>query len=434
MNELRQLPEAKRKAVVVMSAFVLGIGIWSMHFLAMLALRFSVPIHYDLLQTLSSGLIAVLVVGFALLLLHFWDRTETVLNTAGLALGVGIVAMHFVGMLGMRGVIPEFSKLAIVASIAVALITGVAAVRISYGLRSRLNIVKGGFMFGLSVVIVHHTAMLGTQFGVDPEYTQRTFALDQDVLAIVVTVAAFVISGSFLLAASTFVPKDNQALATPDNAGAANAGSGIDAITSGASDATPNATNNVATRGAARDVTPTVTPEANSFVGSAGTATDGNRASDVPFEKTSVEQADVSVDSNEPVKKVAENSSESALGGAPERTAGYAPVKIPYEEHKRIIFVPSDEVATIRADGRYTQLYTRDGVKFCPWSISEAEKRLSGAQFYRSHRSYLINIQAVTGFEKNRDAGVCQFDGFTQLGNVPVSRARVGDLVQELGL
>ena len=73
-------------------------------------------------------------------------------------------------------------------------------------------------------------------------------------------------------------------------------------------------------------------------------------------------------------------------------------------------------------------------MKFCPWSISEAEKRLSGAQFYRSHRSYLINIQAVTGFEKNRDAGVCQFDGFTQLGNVPVSRARVGDLVQELGL
>ena len=81
MNELSQLPETKRKAVVVMSAFVLGIGIWSMHFLAMLALRFSVPIHYDLLQTLSSGLIAVLVVGFALLLLHFWDRTETVLNS-----------------------------------------------------------------------------------------------------------------------------------------------------------------------------------------------------------------------------------------------------------------------------------------------------------------------------------------------------------------
>ena len=429
MNELRQLPEAKRKAVVVMSAFVLGIGIWSMHFLAMLALRFSVPIHYDLLQTLSSGLIAVLVVGFALLLLHFWERTETVLNIAGLALGVGIVAMHFVGMLGMRGVIPEFSKLAIVASIAVALITGVAAVRISYGLRSRLNIIKGGFMFGLSVVIVHHTAMLGTQFGIDPEYTQRTFALDQDVLAIVVTVAAFVISGSFLLAASTFVPKDSHAVAAPDNAGAANAGSGIGAITGGASDATTNATNSAATR----DATPAVTAEANSFVGSAGIATGGNHALDAPFEKTSVEQADVSVDSNEPVKKVAENSSESALGGAPERTAG-APVKIPYEEHKRIIFVPSDEVATIRADGRYTQLYTRDGVKFCPWSISEAEKRLSGAQFYRSHRSYLINIQAVTGFEKNRDAGVCQFDGFTQLGSVPVSRARVGDLVQELGL
>ena len=93
MNDLRKLPGSKRKAVIVMSAFVMGGGIWSMHFLAMLALRFDVPIHYDLLQTLSSGLIAILVVGFALLLLHFRTRNETTLNTAGLALGVGIVAM-----------------------------------------------------------------------------------------------------------------------------------------------------------------------------------------------------------------------------------------------------------------------------------------------------------------------------------------------------
>ena len=415
MNELRQLADAKRKAVVVMSAFVLGSGIWSMHFLAMLALRFSVPIHYDLLQTLSSGLIAVLVVGFALLLLHFRARTETVLNVAGLALGVGIVAMHFVGMLGMRGVIPDFSKLAIIASIAVALVTGVAAVRVSYGLRSRLNIVKGGFMFGLSVVVVHHTAMMGTRFWVDPKYTQRTFELDQDVLAIVVTVAAFVICGSFLLAASTFVPAKTDGV--PDTANAL-ASQGVDDAVTGAF---PTSIADTEASSAALKVDPPATRIVENADGACG----DDAASD---------KAPVPVDTRAPAGTLAELPDETAIDSAPFRAVVTAQVKIPYEEHKRIIFVPSDEVATIRADGRYTQLYTRDGVKFCPWSISEAEKRLRGAHFYRSHRSYLINVQAVTGFEKNRDAGVCQFDGFTQLGNVPVSRARVGDLVQELGI
>ena len=393
MNDLRKLPGSKRKAVIVMSAFVMGGGIWSMHFLAMLALRFDVPIHYDLLQTLSSGLIAILVVGFALLLLHFRTRNETTLNTAGLALGVGIVAMHFVGMLGMRGVIPEFSGLAIAAALVVALVTGVAAVRVSYGARSRQNIVKGGIMFGLSIVIVHHTAMLGTHFTVDPDYNELTLALEQGTLAIAVTVAAFVICGSFLLAASTFVPT-----AAVDAAQAADAEPAIDAEKSQASEARTPAADSVQVAAAAHAHAPTPDP--------APASESGSTADAEPDE----------IDDQE------------------RQWAGSQPVKIPYEEHKQISFVPSDEVATIRADGRYTQLYTRNGVKFCPWSITEAEKKLSDARFYRSHRSYLINIQAITGFEKNRDAGICRCDGYAQLGAVPVSRARVGDLLQELGL
>ena len=339
-----------------------------MHFLAMLSLRFSVSIHYDLFQTLSSGLIAVLVVGFALLLLHFRPRTPAVLNTAGLSLGAGIVAMHFVGMSGMRGVIPAFSPLAVFAALLVALVMGVSAIRVSYGSRTRLNIVKGGVVFGLSVAVVHYTAMLGTRFSLDPEYAQQTIALDQGTLAIVVTVAAFVICGSFLLAASTFVPAVNPTEVTT--------GDGV----------------------RSDDI-------------------DHTSASTSPAPQTLMQQTDAP-----------ESSAELSVA------TSFPAVRIPFEEHKQISFVSSEEVGTIRAYGRYTQLYTRSGVKFCPWSITEAEKRLSSVRFYRSHRSYLINIPAVAGFEKNRDAGVCRFEGFAQLGNVPVSRARVGELVAELGL
>jgi DNA-binding LytR/AlgR family response regulator len=109
-------------------------------------------------------------------------------------------------------------------------------------------------------------------------------------------------------------------------------------------------------------------------------------------------------------------------------------MRIPYERNKKILFVDSAEVATIRADGRYTQLYTRTGVCFCPWSITEGEKRLFETQFYRSHRSYLVNVQLISSFEKRKDSGVCLFDGFAQISSVPVSRTRVSGLMELLGL
>lgn len=361
MNGIGTLSSSRRKAVIVMAAFVLGGGIWSMHFLAMLSLRFSVPVHYDLLRTLASGLIAVLLVGFAMLQLHFRERTRGVLNLAGGALGLGIVSMHFVGMLGMQGVMPSFNPGAIVAGTAVALLTGVLAVRVSYTIRSRENIVKGGVLFGLSVAVVHYVAMLGTRFSADPDYVPKAVNFGQDALAVSVTVASFCICGTFLLAASTFLPNTGE----DPRSGPASASD---------ADATNDAT--------------AVSAESQSTVVNNG--------------------------DTEPTWQ--------------------APVRIPYEENRQTVFVAAEQVGALRADGRYTKLYTRDGVKFCPWSISEAEQRLDGRGFFRTHRSYLIKLSAVSGFEKQREAGTCRLDGFDELQAVPVSRARVSALVESLGL
>ncbi|MEM7258108.1 MAG: MHYT domain-containing protein, partial [Pseudomonadota bacterium] len=147
-NSIAALPESKRKALVVMSAFILGGGIWSMHFVAMLAHEFSAPVYYDSLQTLSSALIAILVAGLALLMLHFSARTPIRLASAGVILGVGIVVMHYVGMLAIRGVIPDFSVLSVLLAILVAAFTGVVAIRVAYGHRSKQNIVYGSVVFG----------------------------------------------------------------------------------------------------------------------------------------------------------------------------------------------------------------------------------------------------------------------------------------------
>ncbi len=389
LNNVGVLPESRRKAVIVMAAFLLGGGIWSMHFLAMLSMQFQVPIHYDLLQTLGSGLVAILVVGFALLLLHFRARSASVINTAGLCVGIGIISMHVVGMLGMRGVIPEFNIAALSFALILALVMGVAAIRVSYRSRSRENIVKGGVLFGLSVVVVHYTAMIDTQFSVDPDYQALSIALNQGALAIAVTVAVFVICGTFLLVASTFVSSVKS----------------VPSVYEPQAIAAVAAQDSLPTRPAPTAPVDVQTP--------------------VPAElEVAVAEQQTTYDADEePAQKAVSTEASRSL-----------PVKIPYEQQKHIFFIQSDQVGAIRADGRYTQLYTREGVKFCPWSITEAQKRLSEAQYYRSHRSYLINIQAVKSFEKNRDSGVCHFEGFTQLSGVPVSRARVDGLIAQLGL
>ncbi len=76
----------------------MGIGIWSMHFVGMLALTLPIEIAYDVGTTLLSMVIAIVVSTFAL---HIASRKQVgraALVSAGFAMGIGICAMHYVGM------------------------------------------------------------------------------------------------------------------------------------------------------------------------------------------------------------------------------------------------------------------------------------------------------------------------------------------------
>ena len=97
------------------------------------------------------------------------------------------------------------------------------------------------------------------------------------------------------------------------------------------------------------------------------------------------------------------------------------------------MFVDWVDVAAIRAEGHYTQIYTREGRFFSAWSITEAEKRLARSDFVRAHRSYLINPAHVSGFERLKDTGVCYFS-YPELAKVPVSRSRLKPVRDILGV
>ncbi|OZC03776.1 MHYT domain-containing protein [Rubricoccus marinus] len=143
----------------------MGTGIWSMHFVGMLAYHPGMPMTYDPLLTAVS--VAVAIVSSALAL---WIGTRPGLNTAGIAgagvvLGIGIAGMHYTGMASMRTPASiRYDPVLLAASIAVAIGAAVAALWIFSKLSSRERPHIGltslaALVMGLAVCGMHYTGM-----------------------------------------------------------------------------------------------------------------------------------------------------------------------------------------------------------------------------------------------------------------------------------
>ncbi|WP_323770313.1 MHYT domain-containing protein [Antarctobacter sp.] len=337
------LPLGRRKAVVAISAIALGGGIWSMHFVAMLGLQLPILFYYDGLVTLISALIAILMVGLALLILHFHARTLASLTLAGAIVGAGIVAMHYVGMSGMELCRPVYSVGGVAVALVAALALSIAAIWVAYGERTRGHILLGTLFFGISVFVVHFVAMAGTGFvglgsggGAGP-------ILSNEILAMGVTLSSFAICGAFLLSGATFFP-----------------------------------------------------------VKAAGPA---------DLDAAAVLEDEVST-----------------------AVPAGARVSVPFEKEGRTQFLDAGAIAAVRAEGHYTVLYSGRDKLFCPWSISEAARRLGPAGLIRTHRSYLVNPAFVTEFRRTKDTGLCFFEAVESLPKVPVSRSRLSGVRDVLGI
>jgi DNA-binding LytR/AlgR family response regulator len=54
--------------------------------------------------------------------------------------------------------------------------------------------------------------------------------------------------------------------------------------------------------------------------------------------------------------------------------------------------------------------------------------------FVRTHRSYMVNVNFVSGFVRNKDNGRCMIENISELAEVPISRSRIEDVKLALGL
>lgn len=184
-------------------ALAMGVGVWSMHFIGMLAFKLPIDLGYDFALTALSLLIAVLSCGFALWLVSQPKLPLAQLAFGALIMGSGISAMHYTGMAALRmtpGI--DYDPTLFSASLLIAVGASAAALWIAFRLRQQspyVRLIRAGaaVIMGVAIVGMHYTGMAAAQFPVGSFCGAANTGIDTKwlaVLVIVVSLAVFAIA------------------------------------------------------------------------------------------------------------------------------------------------------------------------------------------------------------------------------------------------
>jgi NO-binding membrane sensor protein with MHYT domain len=201
---VRNAPGAGRRVLLAGAAAFLAVGIWTMHFVGMLAAPIPPDAVYLVLPTMISFLICALVVGISLFFVSIGEPTLTRVASSAVLLGLGIVSMHYVGIHGLAGDFAIRHDTALVLlSVAVAIGAAYGGLRAFLARQDGIRLIASSVAFGVAVSGMHYTAMAGMHFvplTADAHHHLGSgLAASQQILSIIVAVLCFVIAAGFLL-------------------------------------------------------------------------------------------------------------------------------------------------------------------------------------------------------------------------------------------
>jgi NO-binding membrane sensor protein with MHYT domain len=151
-----------RASWLVIAALAIGVmGIWVMHFIAMLG--FTIPgqsIRYNVPVTVLSMLIAIAVVGAGLFIVGYSRGGAGPLLLGGVAIGCGVAGMHYIGMAAIRAQDSmTYSPVLVAVSVVIAIIAGTAALWAAVRLESAWSAFIASMIMGAAVSGMHYTGM-----------------------------------------------------------------------------------------------------------------------------------------------------------------------------------------------------------------------------------------------------------------------------------
>ena len=180
-------------------ALSMGCGIWSMHFVGMLAFSLPITLSYDIGTTLGSLVIAIALSGFALAIASRKQIRLGGLAAGALVMGLGICAMHYSGMSAIQ-VLPliTYEPGLLLASGVIAVIASFAALWLFFRLRkgrswqTRLARLGAAIVMGLAISGMHYTGMAASRFA-PGSYCTSSASPNNSWLAITIAVIALAV-------------------------------------------------------------------------------------------------------------------------------------------------------------------------------------------------------------------------------------------------
>ena len=159
-----------RRNWLVTAASALGTGIWAMHFVAMLGFGVSgTGIRYDVPLTILSLLVAMAVVCAGVFAVGYSrDRTRALI-LGGLTTGLGVASMHYLGMAAVRlhGDV-RYDPLLVALSVLIAVVAATAALWAGLNIKSPVAVTVASLVMGAAVSSMHYTGMFAVSVRVTP--------------------------------------------------------------------------------------------------------------------------------------------------------------------------------------------------------------------------------------------------------------------------
>lgn len=109
-------------------------------------------------------------------------------------------------------------------------------------------------------------------------------------------------------------------------------------------------------------------------------------------------------------------------------------LKIPVQKGGKTVLIPKDDILYSQAHGDYTYVFTIDNRYLCDYTLSELEVKLSGSSFFRTHRSFIVNLNRVDQISTMPGGNFILHIKNGKSAEVPVSRRQAKKLKTILGL
>jgi NO-binding membrane sensor protein with MHYT domain len=155
-------------------AVALGTGIWSMHFIGILAFRLPIEVLYDIRFTVFSMLVAIIVSGLGLV---FGSRDSLGMRGlvgGGLLVGIGIVSMNYIGLEGLQ-IQPRIRYQPALLALSILIALGAAVLSLWCSHKLRMETIFSAFqkkagsavIMGMAIFGMHYTVVAAAQFAPD---------------------------------------------------------------------------------------------------------------------------------------------------------------------------------------------------------------------------------------------------------------------------